>query len=189
MLAAAGFRWVRMDFHWAATERKRGQFDFAAYERLVAALQRHKLRTIFILDYGNTLYEPDQSVRSKEGREAFSRWAAAAATHFKDRGILWEMWNEPNAVFWKPRAHVNQYTAPALAASKAIKQVAPTEAVIGPASSGFDWRFIESCFRAGLLNYWDAVSVHPYRPTCPKRQRPITRSFANLSLSMPLGIR
>lgn len=30
LLAAAGFRWVRIDLMWAATERSKGQYDFSA---------------------------------------------------------------------------------------------------------------------------------------------------------------
>jgi hypothetical protein len=169
MLAAGGFRWVRMDFTWAATERQRGHYDFAAYDRLLEALQKHKLRALYILDYGNELYEPGGSVVSQAARKAFARWAAAAATHFKGHGILWEIWNEPNIdAFWKPQPDVGQYTALALAASKAIREAAPGEAIIGPATSGVDLTFIESCCRAGLLEWWDAVSVHPYRRTAPE---------------------
>src|ERR1043165_8837304 len=72
MLAYGGFRWVRMDFQWATTERTRGRYDFAAYDRLVSSLEAHKLHAIFILDYSNPLYEPNQSVVSDAGREAFS---------------------------------------------------------------------------------------------------------------------
>ena len=43
-----------------------------------------------------------------EGRKAFARWAAAAARHFQGRGILWEVYNEPNTKFWKPKADVQQ---------------------------------------------------------------------------------
>jgi hypothetical protein len=168
MLAQGGFRWIRMDFTWAATERKRGRYDFAAYERLLAALEAHKLHAVFILDYANPLYEPNQSVVSAKGREAFSRWAAAAATHFKGHGILWEIWNEPNIGFWKPKPDVGQYSTLAVAASKAIRDAAPGEAIIGPATSGVDLKFLEGCFRAGLLKLWDAVSVHPYRPGEPE---------------------
>ncbi len=125
MLTAAGFRWIRMDLTWAATERERGHYDFSAYDRLLATLEAHKLRALFILCYGNPLYEPRDTVATPQARDAFSRWAAAAATHFKGRGILWEIWNEPNGRFWKPHANAKQYIALALAASKAIRQAAP----------------------------------------------------------------
>ena len=168
MLAQGGFRWIRMDFTWAATEQERGRYDFAAYDRLLAALEAHKLHAVFILDYGNPLYEPDQSVVSAKGLEAFSRWAAAAATHFKGHGILWEIWNEPNGGFWKPTADVSQYAKLAVAASKAIRAATPDEAIVGPATAGVDFKFLEGCFQAGLLQWWDAVSVHPYRQQEPE---------------------
>jgi hypothetical protein len=168
MLAAGGFHWVRMDFFWAGTEKRQGEYDFSAYDRLLAALEVHKLRALFILDYGNPLYEADSAIATEAGRRAFSRWAAAAAVHFKSHGILWEIWNEPNGSFWKPKANVEDYAALALAAAKAIHAAAPGEAVIGPATSGVDLQFIESCFKAGLLDWWDAVSVHPYRQSVPE---------------------
>jgi hypothetical protein len=166
-LAAAGFPWIRQDFTWAGIEREPGHYDFTAYERLLAALQPHQIRPIFILDYGNDLYEKG-SPRSPEARAAFARFAAAAVTHFKNRGILWEMWNEPNGGFWSPRANVDEYIALALETGKAIRQAAPDEWYIGPGVSGMDFTFMERCFQAGLLRYWDAVSFHPYRNTPPE---------------------
>ncbi|MCR4412831.1 MAG: beta-galactosidase, partial [Thermoguttaceae bacterium] len=90
MLAKAGFRWVRMDFVWQATERKKGEYDFSAYDRLLKSLDEHKIRALFILDYGNPLYDKGLAPASDEGRQAFARWAAAAARRFRNRGILWE---------------------------------------------------------------------------------------------------
>jgi hypothetical protein len=49
-----------------------------------------------------------------------------------------------------------------------MRHAAPGESVIGPAVSGFDFPFLEQCFKAGLLEYWSAVSVHPYRQTDPE---------------------
>jgi len=40
--------------------------------------------------------------------------------------------------------------------------------LIGPATAGVDFAFLEACFKAGLLEYWSAVSVHPYRQTDPE---------------------
>jgi len=38
------------------------------------------------------------------------------------------------------------------------------EIFVGPATSGMDYTFLESTFQGGVLQYFDAVSVHPYRP-------------------------
>jgi hypothetical protein len=193
MLAAGGFHWVRMDCAWGATEKRPGEYDFSAYDRLLAALEAQNLRALFILDYGNSLYEPESAVASEAGRRAFSRWAAAAAVHFRGHGILWEIWNEPNGSFWKPRANVTDYAALALAAAKAIRAAAPEETVVGPATSGVDFQFLESCFKAGLLNYWDAVSVHPYRQSAPesaeaeyRKLRALITHYAPKEKSIPI---
>lgn len=170
-LRQAGFKWVRMDFVWSAIERTRGSYDFGSYDELTRALDGAGVRPIFILDYGNDLYEKG-SPRSPEARAGFCRFVEAAMKHFRGRGIVWEMWNEPNISFWRPKPNVNEYIALAEDVGKTIRRVAPEEYFVGPATSGFDWGFLESCFKAGLLGYWDAVTVHPYRSSEPETVGP-----------------
>ncbi len=169
MLADSGVRWIRMDLGWGGTEREKGVYDFSRFDRLLAALKPYGIRSLFILDYSNKLYDKGLSPYTEEGRQAFARWAVAAARHFKGKGILWEMWNEPNIQnFWKPKANVHDYALLALAVGKALREAVPEELYIGPATSRIDLPFIEECFRAGLLEYWSAVSVHPYRKGPPE---------------------
>ncbi len=169
MLAEGGFRWVRMDFDWIPTEPERGRYDFSRYDRLMKALDEYKIKPLFILDYVHPLYDNAQSPHSPEAQAAMARWAAAAARHFRGRGVLWEMYNEPNILpFWRPKPNVDDYTKLALSVGRAIRQAAPGEAYIGPATSTIDFAFLEACFKAGLLELWDAVSVHPYRQTNPE---------------------
>ena len=173
MIVDGGFRWIRMDFVWIAMEREKGVYDFSAWDRLVKALDAHKIRAVFILDYSNPLYDGGLSPSSDEGRAAFARWAAAAVRHFRNHGILWEMWNEPNIPqFWKPKPDVEQYAKLALAVGRAIREAEPGELYIGPATSCMDFAFLEGCFKAGVLEYWSAVSVHPYRQEGPETVAP-----------------
>lgn len=169
MIAESGATIIRMDFGWNGTEREKGIYDFSPFERLTDSLEKHKMRPLYILDYSNRHYDEGLSPYSEEGRKAFAHWAAAAAVHFKGRGILWEMYNEPNiSQFWKPRANPDDYIKLALEVGKALQEAAPGELYIGPATSEMDFDFLEKCFKAGLLEYWDAVSVHPYRQTDPE---------------------
>lgn len=182
LIAAAGFKFIRMDFGWGGIERRQGEYNWSEYEQLLGNLEKRGLRAILILDYSNPLYEetvssPDPlwhvihkntaSPRHPESIAAYARWAAAAAAHFHGRRVLWELWNEPNGNFWSPKPDAQQYTAMALAAAKAIRQADPQALIIGPASSGFPWEFLEIFLKSGVLEYLDAVSVHPYRS--PKR--------------------
>ncbi len=83
------------------------------------------------------------------------------------------MWNEPNIEqFWKSPAGRADYIALAKATGQALRDAGllgeKGEALIGPATSTIDQPFLEGCFKAGLLEFWDAVSVHPYRQTAPE---------------------
>lgn len=169
MLSEAGFRWVRMDLKWDLTEPAKEKYDFAPYDRLMSALDQYHLQALFILDYTNPLYDDGAPPRTESSRQAFTRWAVAAAKHFAARKVIWETYNEPNiAQFWPPRPNANDYIALALAVGRAFREAVPDEKLIGPATAGIDFDFLEACFKAGLLNYWSAVSVHPYRRSDPE---------------------
>jgi len=166
--AEAGFKWVRMDFFWQGIEREPGKYDFSAYERLLGHLDKVGARAYFILDYGHPRYDDGLSPHTPEGRAAFARFAGAAAAHFKGRGIVWEIWNEPNISFWKPAPNVDDYAKLALETADAVRKADPKAFLVAPASSGFPWEFFEKLFAAGLLEKIDAVSVHPYRESYPE---------------------
>ena len=113
-IAAAGFKFIRMDFGWGGIERVRGEYNWADYDGLTASLEQRGLRAIYILDYSNPLYEEAvvtlHAINGREQKEtaspqhaesgaAFARWAAAAAKHFHGRRIVWEIWNEPKPAY------------------------------------------------------------------------------------------
>jgi hypothetical protein len=73
----------------------------------------------------------------------------------------------------------------ALTVGRAFREALPQEQLIGPATSEIDFDFVEACFKGGLLEYWSAVSVHPYRRSDPEtaandycRLREMIHSFA-----------
>jgi hypothetical protein len=184
LIAAGGFKFIRMDFSWEETEPKAGAYDWSSYDELSDHLARRGLRAIFILDYVNPAYEqmvearravgeplPEQHIaspRHPESIAAFARWAAAAARHFRGRGVIWEIYNEPNGGFWRPKPDAAEYTTMALATAKALKNAEPDATLIAPALSAFDFKFLEPFLASGVLEYLDGVSVHPYRqPTKP----------------------
>jgi hypothetical protein len=166
-IAAAGVRIIRTDLTWGGTERTKGVYDFAAFDGLLKDLESHHIRAWFILDYSNPIYDK-QSPHTDEVRAAFAAWAVAAVRHFHGRDIVWEMWNEPNGEFWKPRANVDDYAKLSLVTAKAIHAADPSAIFVGPGTSGVDLKFIEGCFKAGCLDDWAAVSVHPYRQEGPE---------------------
>lgn len=178
LIQAAGFKFVRMDFSWSGTERTKGKYDWHEYEELLDHLDQHGLRAVLILDYSHPMYEASvvctnplnnqlhtsiAAPQHPESVAAFAKWATAGVQHFRGRHVLWEIWNEPNIEFWSPHADAGQYSTLALAVCKSIRSTTPDASIIGPATSELPWDFLETVFKAGLLEYLDAVSVHPYR--------------------------
>lgn len=168
-LADIGYRIIRMDFAWGGTERRRGEYDFSGYDKLVESMGKRNIRCLFILDYGNRLYDNGEAPRSDESRAAFAKWAAAAAKHYAGKGIIWELWNEPNlAQFWKPTPSAEDYAKLAHAVIDAVRAADPHAYIIGPATSTFPWAFFDALAERGVLAKFDAISVHPYRQQPPE---------------------
>jgi len=167
-IAEGGFRFIRMDFAWSRIETKKGEYDFKPYEELVQSLSEHGIRPLFILDYGNDLYDQG-SPHTDEGRAAFARFAAAGVAHFKGKGIIWELWNEPNiSIFWKPEPKAEDYAKLAEVVYPAVKKADPDALLIAPALAVYDFKYLEEAFKLGLLKHLDAVSVHPYGSAKPE---------------------
>src|SRR5512133_2855137 len=64
MIAAAGFKVIRMDFGWQNTEREKGVYNWSDYDELTANLDKRGIRALYILDYSNSLYE--EQIESKD---------------------------------------------------------------------------------------------------------------------------
>jgi len=192
-IAEGGFRFIRMDFAWTAIEKKKGEYDFKAYDELVDSLATRKIRALFILDYGNPFYDDGAAPHTDEGRAAFARFAAAGAAHFKGKGVLWEIWNEPNGGFWRPQANVEDYVKLAKAVYPALKKADPKCTVLAPALAGWDIGFIENAFKLGLLEATDVVSLHAYGAGKPEdaaiyygRVRELIGKYARKGKDYPL---
>ena len=74
----------------------------------------------------------------------------------------------PTSSFGSRSPNVNQYARLALEVGRALRAAEPGETYVGPATSTIDFAFLEKCFQAGLLEYWSAVTVHPYRQEGPE---------------------
>lgn len=168
MLTEAGVGIVRMDVSWARCEREPGVYDFGHYDKLIKRLGENQIRLLFIIDYGNPLYDDGLAPHTEDGRQAYARFVKALVSRYKGKHILWELWNEPNIGFWKPKPNVKDYMDWCKAVVPAIRDADPEACVIAPATSGIAIGFLEECFRRGLLELVDGVSVHPYRRIAPE---------------------
>ena len=181
LLAATGVRWVRMDMFWNTVEQEQGRYTFGEYDALVASMGQRGIRIIFILDYGNPHYDYGFAPHSPEARAAFVRFATTAARRYRDKGVVWEIWNEPNLDhFWAPQADVERYGTLLLQTAAAIRQADPTALIVAPGTSGFDWPFLTALGDMGAFIKLDAVTVHPYGFEIPEQAGPHYVQLATL---------
>jgi hypothetical protein len=172
-----GFQIVRTDLLWAEVERERGTYDWRPFDALVADVRTAGLVPLLILAYSNPLYSPrvagNENIPSRsfaapkqgEAREAFMRFARAAAEHF-GTNVIWEVWNEPDLNFGTP-VDVESYVGFALETCRQVRNVLPNGVVIGPAASGFAWRLLRHLIIGDRSACFDAISIHPYRDRAP----------------------
>ncbi len=168
MLTDAGVGIVRMDVSWSRCEKEPGVYDFSRHDALVERLAKNDIRLLFIIDYGNPLYDDGVAPHSEACRQAYARFVSALVSRYKGKGILWELWNEPNIGFWKPKPNVNDYMAWCKAVVPAIRKADSDACIVAPATSGIPHAFMKRCFELGLLELVDGVTVHPYRRIAPE---------------------
>ena len=196
LIADAGFKFIRMDLTWEAIERRKGVYEFekSGYDALTEGCSKRGIRILYILDYSNRLYESDRSVRTEKGRKAFAAFAEAAASRYAGKGILWEIWNESNIeIFWKPKPNVDDYCKLVEVTAVQLKKADKSGLVVAPATSTIPFKWLEDCFKRGLLKWIDVLSVHPYRPYPPetvvkdyKKLRDLMKRYAPNDKEIPI---
>ncbi|WP_416045946.1 cellulase family glycosylhydrolase [Priestia megaterium] len=168
---------VRDGITWGVVEKTPGVYDFTNngrinYDTLVEKLKNNNLQPLLILLYTNKLYGENRALDNEKIKQAYVRYVSVTTSRYKNNGIIWEIYNEPNGGFWSPQTNsAANYTDVVKRVYPVIKNNDPSGLVVAPALSRLDepsLRWLEETFKLGLLDYVDAISVHPYRRTNPE---------------------
>ena len=176
LLAAAGIGIVRDEPVWSSCERTKGVYAMPdMFEGFVDALLARGIRMNLMLGYGNALYG------NSVDKDAFTRFAAWTAEHFKGRIDRYEIWNEPQnftfkKVYWQKgesdEGWVEKFVEFTHAADDAIRRVNP-HAVVGV--TGEDVRhLLKLMLEKGIARPHNAIAFHPY---CHDQHRPEREYF------------
>ncbi|MGW6280671.1 sugar-binding protein [Kribbella sp. NPDC055071] len=174
LLAKAGISTARDEAFWAAAETTPGVIQFPQKVKdYKAALDANNIDFLNILDYGNTLYYPDEAPSTDAQRQAFTRYAVAAVNEFGTAHTTYELWNEWN---WRDQngpagATAENYVALLKMVSAAVRAKHPDVKLTGPSLAVIaDWQTWFTRFAdLGGLDYVDAITIHPYvQPSDPE---------------------
>ncbi len=158
LMKRAGIAWFRADFTWGYFEPADNQWRFERYDTLVASARQFGIRILPIL-----CYNVDWAFPAHEHLDKWCDFVRTVVSRYRSDITHWEVWNEPNIGFWKPKPNPEEYARLLKATYQAIKQVAPEAQVVYGGTSGVDLRFIRSTLDAGALEFFDVLAVHPYR--------------------------
>lgn len=193
-LAQLGVKWARVQTGWARTETTPGKFDFAWLDAIIDSLRRLGIEPWFNLTYGNRLYTPEARDESAVGwapiggeavEKAWQRFVRAAAEHFRGRVRHWEIWNEPTeGWFWKPgKPSPEGYVDLVKRTAPEIRAAIPDAVLIGGALSGMPTDYLKRALDAGLAQYVDKISYHPYQLVPEKDYEPRVRKWREMLAS------
>lgn len=172
MMKKAGIKIARTDLLWSKIEKNKGQYQYDGYDELTNGLIKSDIKPYYILNYSNRLYEKNFSIVTPEGQKAFINYVEDVTSRYKDKGVIWEIWNEPNILkYWDTRPNYKDYALLVEKSSKVIKKNDPSGTVVAPALAGLNEEslsWLEEVIKRGLLKDIDAISVHPYRASSPE---------------------
>ena len=108
--------------------------------------------------------------------EAYAEFIGLVAERYKGKISAYEVWNEPNVIFFQNPVDPVFYTRMLQAAYPAIKAADPEAVVVGGVvlaayTAGSvtinPQDFVATMYENGAKGYFDAISYHPYHPDIP----------------------
>lgn len=154
--------WIRDTIRWSGVEQGEGNWIFNSWDEYIGKAEAAGKKLVLVLGFDNPwLYENKKENRDFTDRELqyFLKYIEQVVSRYKTR-VIYEIWNEPNWVFWN--GSDKKFFKVSAAAAQKIRETEPNAIILAGSTSRFDKKFTEGLFKAGAMNYTDGFSVHPY---------------------------
>lgn len=167
MMAEMGISGSREAALWDVNERSKGVYsENWTMEKHFRYAKEVGLDQMLAMGYGNTVYEGNQVMHmptTPEGIAAYAKYAARLAEKYGDVMQYFEVWNEPNLInFNSNYASATQYAELCKATYTEVKKANPNVKVGVWSTAQIPIGWIEETINAGILDYCDVVTIHPY---------------------------
>jgi len=154
--------WIRSTIRWTGVEPEEGRWEFEYWDNYISKAEAAGKKIILILGFDSRwLYEDNKEQRNLGERELpyFLKYVEQVVTRYGTR-VAYEIWNEPNWVFWY--GSDENFFALSAATAKRIRELEPNAIVLAGSTSRVDKKFTRGMFRSGAMENTDGFSVHPY---------------------------
>lgn len=167
LLKQLGVASIRDEHYWNSVERKRGEYELPARSKeYMAKLKEKGLDPLVEMTFANKLYDDGKTPHTHEGYAAFAKYGEFLLQSFPDQIKSLEVWNEYNGTWCTGPAAEDRpkhYTEMLKVVYDRLKPKFPKIRILGCACVLIPLPYLEGIFKAGGLNYMDAVVIHPYR--------------------------
>jgi hypothetical protein len=174
---------LRMPIYWFECEPQRGEYDFAAVDKEIAAAAARGIRVLPFV-YGTPSWVGPEQARAPLRPAALARWKGflrVLVARYGPRGSFWrgdanrepirrwQIWNEPNfRLYWAPKIEPAGYAKLLRASATTIRDADPASKIvlagIAPVGDGMaTWAFMRRLLRVpGVVHDFDFAALHPY---------------------------
>jgi hypothetical protein len=163
MLHKAGVRWLRLFPEWQIIQPKKDQWSWKVSDAMAADARANNIHLLVCWAYLAPWASADGGTRKfpiKDIRYWRDYITGTVERYHKDVKY-WEVWNEFNGSFGDSKNKVKDYAELVVTAYDAAKKVDPT-AKIGLSVANFDVGFLDAVIKAGAVDHFDFICVHPY---------------------------
>lgn len=148
------------------------QYDFSEFDRAVSAAQKKHLTPIIEFSADSLKDNKQYKVQKKQIIGKYEALIKTTIKRYCDRSVVWQMWNEPNSLFWfnqsengNEKGLAKDWNRLGRNMQKWVRIYDPESVFLGGNLAGNytdSGDAIKVALRAGLANYPDAISNHPY---------------------------
>lgn len=167
----------RYTIFWSLVERNtEGNYNWGPHDQLIAYLADKNLDISIMIQGANSFYydpEIPPVVSNTAYHAAWLNFIGAVVNRYGDKVKRWEIGNEEDSrEFWKPEPNPAEFSAFLISTANKIRSIQSDAFIIMGGVTPFpsdeagyygSREFLTACFAAGVLDYVNAVGIHPYR--------------------------
>lgn len=197
LMRAAGVTWIRQEFDWNALEPERGRYDWAEYDRIVAAIDAESGIELLAVLVNTPAWARDRRALNNrtsppQDTTDFGAFAAAVAGRYADSVDYYQIWDEPNLLTsWGMLApSASRYATLLADASESIREIDPVAFIVAAGLAPTQERgpdninevaYLNDLLAFGAAQAVDAFAVKPYGMDTGPYDRTIADHVLNFS--------
>lgn len=166
LMRQIGVSGIRDGIYWGNVETSPGSYSPGARAEFIKDFKANGLDIMNQLAFSNSLYfsgSGHQMPQTEAQKQAWVKFVEFMTKEYADEIKHWELWNEPNLMnFNAAGLSGDKYAELAKITYPIIKKNIP-DSVVGVFSTAqIPMDFIGAAVEAGILDYTDTATVHPY---------------------------